>query len=81
MIESAILNIGWIAFGAAIGAVIMFFVAQKNPEWVQGTYQKQRSASMQGTDKLAELQAKLDALELDRKVTEKVNEVISKLKG
>ena len=80
MIEYLAIQIPGIIIGAIAGAVIMFFVAQKNPEWVQSTYQKQRSISMQGTEKVAELEAKVKELELAKLVEEKVKEALSKVK-
>jgi gas vesicle protein len=81
MIEFLASQITGIILGAIAGAVIMFFVAQKNPEWVQSTYQKQRAASMQGTEKVAELEKKLADMEIDKTIAAKVAEAIAKLKG
>ena len=80
MIESAILNIGWIISGAAVGAIVMFFVAQKNPEWIQSTYQKQRAVSMQGTEEVDKLKAQVKELEMSKLSEEKVKEALSKVK-
>lgn len=82
MIEAIITNVGWIVSGVAIGAVVMFFVARKNPEWVQETYQKQKNATRvvlsPVEEKLAEAQKKLDELELDKKIDAKVKELMGK---
>ena len=71
--------------GAVAGAVIMFFVARKNPEWVQSVYEKQKLASRQvlapAEEKVAELQKKLDAMELDKKIEAKFRELMGKSNG
>ena len=81
MIEFLASQITGLVIGAIAGAVIMFFVAQHNPEWVQSTYQKQRAVSMQGTDKIAELEKKLADADLAKTIEAKVAEAIAKLKG
>lgn len=70
-----------IVIGAVAGAIVMFFVAQKNPEWIQSTYQKQRAVSMQGTEEVDKLKAKVQELEMSKLIEEKVKEALSKIKG
>jgi hypothetical protein len=70
-----------IVIGAVGGAIVMFFVAQHNPEWVQSTYQKQRGISMQGTEEIDKLKAQLKEVELAKVIETKVAEALAKLKG
>lgn len=70
-----------IVIGAVGGAIIMFFVAQKNPEWIQSTYQKQRVASMQGTEEIDKLKKQIADMELAKTIDEKVKEALAKIKG
>ena len=67
--------------GAVAGAVIMFFVARKNPEWVEETYQKQRALSMQGTEEVDKLRKVVADMEIDKKIEAKFAELQAKLKG
>ena len=73
-----------ILVGAIIGAIVMLFVARKNPEWVQEIYEKQKNASRKVLSpveqELAETKAKLEALELDKKVEAKAIEIYNKMK-
>ena len=67
--------------GAAGGAIGMFFYAQKHPQWVQDLYQKQRAASMQGTEEIDKLKAQLKEVEMSKLIEDKVREALAKLKG
>lgn len=69
-----------ILFGAVAGAVVMFFVARKNPEWVQSIYEKQKGFTGSVEDKLREAEAKIASLELDKVINAKVQEALDKLK-
>jgi predicted ATPase with chaperone activity len=60
-----------ILIGALAGAIGMFFYAQKNPEWVQKLYQKQRGLSMQGTEEIDKLKKQIADMELDKRIEEK----------
>ena len=66
--------------GLLAGALVMFFVARKNPEWIQSMYAKQRGLSMKGTEEVEKLQAKVAEFELDKKITEKATEIYNKMK-
>lgn len=66
------------AFGAVAGALIMFFVARKNPEWVQEIYEKQKGITKDARTELEELRAKVADLELDKKIEEKARELLAK---
>lgn len=78
MIDFIVTGIPGFILGAIAGAIIMFFVARKNPKWVEDTYQAQRGLSMQGTEKIAELEKKIADLELDKKIEEKAKELLAK---
>ena len=69
------------AFGAVAGALIMFFVARKNPEWVQEIYEKQKGITKDARTELEELRAKVAEQELAKVIEAKVQEAIAKLKG
>jgi hypothetical protein len=68
-------------FGAVAGAIIMFFVARKNPEWVQEIYEKQKGITKDARTELEELRAKVAEQELAKVIEAKVQEAIAKLKG
>ena len=68
-------------FGAVAGAIIMFFVARKNPEWVQEIYEKQKGITKDARTELDELRAKVAEQELVKVIEAKVQEAIAKLKG
>jgi uncharacterized membrane protein YdjX (TVP38/TMEM64 family) len=70
-----------VVIGAVFGAIIMFFVAQKNPEWVQSTYQKQRKLSMDGTEEVDRLKKQVAEMELEKKIEAKIAELQAKIKG
>lgn len=81
MVEFIVSQVPGILFGAVGGAVGMFFIARKNPEWVQKTYEKQKGLTSDARKELEELRAKVADMELDKKVEAKVQEIIAKLKG
>jgi len=68
-------------FGVVAGAIIMFFVARKNPEWVQEIYEKQKGITKDARTELDELRAKVAEQELVKVIEAKVQEAIAKLKG
>lgn len=73
-----------IVLGAIIGAVIMFFVARKNPKWVEDTYQQQRALSMQGTEEVDKLKKQIAELEIEKFISSKTDALkteIEKLKA
>lgn len=71
------------ALGAVVGAIILFFVAQKNPKWVQDVYEKQKGLTSQvrnvAEEKLAEAQKELADLKLDKLIDEKIIQKIKEL--
>jgi hypothetical protein len=81
MIEFLASQITGLIIGAIGGAVGMFFIAQKNPEWVQSTYQKQRAISMQGTEEVDKLRAQVKELELDKLIEGKVSGLKAELEA
>lgn len=81
MIDFIVSGIPGFIIGAVAGAIIMFFVARKNPKWVEETYQAQRALSMQGTEEVERLRKTVAEMELTKLVESKVAEAIAKLKG
>ena len=64
--------------GAVAGATVMFFVARKNPEWIQEMYNKQKGITSDVRKELDEAKAKLAALELDKQIEAKIKELLPK---
>ena len=64
------------------GMIGMFFIARKNPEWVQKIYEQQKGITRDvrtGVQKeLDEAKAKLAELELDKKIEAKIKELMGK---
>lgn len=73
MIDLVVSNIPGFIFGAIAGAIIMFFVARKNPKWVEETYQKQRGLSMQGTEELEKLRKQVADMEIEKLISSKTD--------
>lgn len=72
-IEYIFTQIPGILFGSVAGAVIMFFVARKNPKWIEDTYQAQRALSMKGTEEVDRLKEQIKELELDKLIEGKLS--------
>jgi len=72
-----------IILGAIIGAVIMFFVARKNPKWIEDTYQQQKEilSTTELAEKLKAAEKQIAAMELNDKIVAKATEVFNKLQG
>lgn len=81
MIELLAGQIPGLFIGAIGGGIGMFFIAQRNPEWVQSAYQKQRGTSMQGTEEVDKLKKQIADMELAKTIETKVQEALAKLKG
>lgn len=76
-IEYIFTQVPGILFGAVAGAIIMFFVARKNPKWVEDTYQAQRAASMQGTEEIDKLKKQLADVQLAQTIKDIVKSEIA----
>jgi uncharacterized membrane protein YdjX (TVP38/TMEM64 family) len=81
MIDFIVSGIPAFLVGAVAGAIIMFFVARKNPKWVEDTYQSQRALSMQGTEEIDKLRKQVAEMELVKLVESEVQKAVAKLKG
>lgn len=79
--EFIVSQIPGILFGVVGGAVGMFFIARKNPEWVQKIYEKQKGMTSDARKELEELRAKVADAELDKKIDAKIQDFVSKLRG
>lgn len=66
-----------IVIGAVAGAIIMFFVARKNPKWVEDTYQAQRAVSMQGTEEVDKLKKQLADVQLVQTIKDTVKSEVA----
>ena len=64
--------------GLLAGAIVMFFVARKNPEWVQEMYNRQKGITSDVRKELEEAKAKIADMELDKRIEEKAKEILAK---
>lgn len=76
--ESYALMVLIFVLGAVVGAVIMFFVAQKNPKWIQDIYEKQKGVTSDVRQELDAAKQKIADLELDKKIEAKFKELTGK---
>ena len=76
--EAILMYFGIFILGAVAGATIMFFVARKNPEWVQSIYDKQKQLTGDVRAELEAAKQKLADLELDKKIEAKIKEMLPK---
>lgn len=72
-----------IVLGAIAGAIIMFFVARKNPKWIEDTYQQQKEvlSTTELSEKLKAAEKQIADMELDSKIMAKATEIYEKMKG
>jgi hypothetical protein len=68
-----IFNVPSFLGGGVVGVVVMFFIAQNNPEWISKTY---RTLKVEFDEK----KEKLEKLEFAKAVKEEVERALAKIK-
>lgn len=79
MLEFIVSQIPGTVFGTIGGAIGMFFIARKNPKWVQDIYEKQKGITSDVRKELEEAKAKLARIELKDQIVEILKELKEKV--